>query len=761
MICQRAFLPILFLIVGPSLLLFGYGPSDPGSRPDGLATIAPRSIPLDAAVSSYTISPDNRTLAALVRMPDERQMLRIYDLATCNMLSEKEGSLFPQSMEFSPDGKKLACMYRNQGWRSPPYMLQLWNLTAERQSTLGCSLEPDQVHFGTILFQCSFSPDGNALAAGTRDEVIYLWETTTGKLKLRFQGGVAASFSADGKTLFGVSVDGFIRQFDAATGRHLGPAEPAQRADYLFVSHAVFATDGRLAALGDGHAVLVKETRTNRTLCRIDLPDDAAPLGFTADGRTLAVTSERGTHFIDTATGRERAWVQRDRGYRHFAGIDKYCPHVAGKSIQLHTTTAVLARGQRPPLPPKTEPLGVTLEADLTVVQDTYALDLEGNTREEFVTRINYGEEPDTPRMDLLLTLRNTGREKITLKYPDDQPSLHLSGCGTLNPWAWVQVGVGGGPERRGPLTLAPGQTNTVRVTCLDEAGSYHYWVLPGEYSISGYLHTSVFPAPKGVLEPSADGSGWVTIRCAPAKVRVIEVAGPLPRRLDDVPPISRPPALGSAAVVQPVPDPNELRWKLATRVNLESGIEAGTPLKDIVAFINDRFDRDIRFDSAGFKAVGKENFAETKTGLAPLKETSLSVALNLLLDSVDAGLEIRQDAIWIVPLAQPKSLVERLELADKHYRNHLKKSIDVRNRIPPGTTLKKALEVVGDHSELTIVLDVRAFERAGIKDIGRQPVQFVDSGEEPVNIILDKLLRQVNAAFSARERAVIVFPRK
>lgn len=106
---------------------------------------------------------------------------------------------------------------------------------------------------------------------------------------------------------------------------------------------------------------------------------------------------------------------------------------IAGKSLELHTTAAALARGQRPLPPAITEPPGVALEAELTAVRSTYVLDLDWNTREDFATRIHFGEYPDTPAVDLLLTLRNTGREVITLDGPAPALSIHLLGNGALN----------------------------------------------------------------------------------------------------------------------------------------------------------------------------------------------------------------------------------------------------------------------------------------------------------------------------------------
>jgi hypothetical protein len=767
---QRAVLPILILVVCPTLLLFRYAPGE-RPLPNTEKKQSARSIHLADEVTLFAISPDDRTFAAIVTKPSKQIVVRLHDLATGAALSQDDliGE-YPRCLKFSPDGSKLAVMdwVRSRPSNEPPFRIQLWNLNAERKLTPSKVLEPSVEHYGIFVFHLAFSPDGNTLAAGTRDEVIYLWDTTTGKIELQFQGGVTAGFSADGKTVFGVSHDGFIRRFDATTGRHLGPTEPVRRLDYVHVSQVAFSPDSRLVVLGDEHSVLVKDVYTNQTICRVDLPWGGRPLGFTADGKTLAVDGQRGIHFVDVISGRERTWVKREEGPSFLTGNGRFLVLCKGEVVELSEASELLSLPHRSPPPAKTKPPGVSLEAELTALQDTYTLDLEANSRQDYLTRIHYGEPPDPPRVNLLLTLRNTGREIITLKEPDTKPWLHLIGPGGLNTWEWVSTGVGAGPPGPQPLILAPGKTHSVRVAELGSIAGTSYWLLPGEYSIAGSLHTAVSPAPKGSQVGLDEECGYITVLCAPVKIKVIELAGPPPPPpTGDASPISRPPAPGTAIVPnlsapRLVDSQYLLKNKLSKPVNLEHGVAAGTPLADIVAFLNDRYDLEIRFDSAAFKAVGKDKVAETKMGLEPHTQTAVSVVLHLLLERIDAGLELRKDGIWIVPLEKPKSLVERLDLADWTYRrHHLSKSINVENGIPKGTTLEKALEVIGELSGLTIVLDVRAFERAAVKDIAQKPVQLDDAGELPVNIVLDKLLRQVNAGFSARERAVIVFPRK
>jgi WD40 repeat protein len=138
-------------------------------------------------------------------------------------------------------------------------------------------------------YHCAFSPDGKTLATATGSEVIYLWETTTGQLRRRFQGGVAAGFSADGQSLIAVTHDGLVRRFALPACKLIGPDETIPRTDFLYVSGVAFARDGERVVLHDDWTTVIKEVATGRILCRATLSDAILSVSLSPDGKTLAV----------------------------------------------------------------------------------------------------------------------------------------------------------------------------------------------------------------------------------------------------------------------------------------------------------------------------------------------------------------------------------------------------------------------------------------------------------------------------------------
>lgn len=131
---------------------------------------------------------------------------------------------------------------------------------------------------------------------------------------------------------------------------------------------------------------------------------------------------------------------------------------------------------------------------------------------------------PSEPRVDLEFQVWNTGKQAFTI-FPHLDPTTFLAGPGALN-ISWpcqTMIGPGlGDPPPVKPLTLRPGEKYSVRVTDLTfGSGSRSLWILPGEYSIYASCYMSVSPPPKG-SEPSGFGSGWITLRSPPLKVKVV-----------------------------------------------------------------------------------------------------------------------------------------------------------------------------------------------------------------------------------------------
>jgi hypothetical protein len=701
----------------------------------------PLRVVLEGENRLLAFSPDGKTLATVARVPTYRWTVRVRDLATGAVRGAADaGWEQPGFLAFSPDVQRLALLSLPDAFSEPPFLIRLWDVENGKLKSERV-LQPDNSHWPRKVEHFAFSPDGKTLAVGTPQEIVYFWETATGKVRTRFQGGLAVSFAGDGQTLIAVTHDGLIRRFALPACQLIGPAEPV-RTDYLYVARAVFAPSGRLVALCDEWTTLVKEVATGRI----------------------------GTHFIDTATGRERAWLPGEDGLPEFVGDGRYLACQDDHSVTLREAAAVFVRSGRAPDPARTTPPGITLEAELLTNPNPATLDLEADTPTEVSNRLYFGnpdfvEYPDPPQVELGLKVRNTGKKPVTVSCePGLRSKLFLIGPGALNlPWIPRRVsGMSLGNDHSGWQTLAPGQSCTLRIAKF-EWDAQAFWLLPGEYTIAGYSVVMVTPPPKGTPKRRRFDYGYVTVRLTPTKVTVLpgnNRSSVLPAKASQ-----RIPTPPPGTVILPEPDrgaEKRLREGLAGRpVSLDRAFKDGRLLKDALEFLSDRYDLQIRIDEAAFKKAGKERPGEAKIVMGRVIVVSLDTALHIILDQVDAGMEIRNGAVWVVPLAKPQSLAERLRPIHKRVRTKaLNTSVELSKGLPADTPLSDALEYLEDRFDLTLYLDTKAFERAGIKSIGERPVKLAAHENVSLAAVLQELLDPADATFVQRETMVLIIPK-
>jgi hypothetical protein len=127
---------------------------------------------------------------------------------------------------------------------------------------------------------------------------------------------------------------------------------------------------------------------------------------------------------------------------------------------------------------------------------------------------------PPSPKVDLVLTLRNKGTKTLTF-HRDILLSLHLTGEGTMNhpTYSYQTEGRGDEPKK---VTLAPGKMYGILIQSLDRGyGEQSYWLLQGEYMLHTGCHVWVTPSPDD-KDKSSDKSGFVHIDVPPLRVKVV-----------------------------------------------------------------------------------------------------------------------------------------------------------------------------------------------------------------------------------------------
>jgi len=199
----------------------------------------------------------------------------------------------------------------------------------------------------------------------------------------------------------------------------------------------------------------------------------------------------------------------------------------------------------------KTEPPGVPLEAKIVVKKDTYTLDLNGKTADQFETQVKQqaqnrdGNSLPAPLVDLVFELRNTSNKELTIEVVSmTAPSLQLKGPGAIEGMYTGAVPYVVLVPR--PVKIPAGQTWSYPIRNLQSGfyGSLSYWTKPGEYTLTASYVLGVSPSPRDI-KPDAKGFGRVRVISAPVKLKVVA-----PKKESRVEPASTP-LLGKLVAVR------------------------------------------------------------------------------------------------------------------------------------------------------------------------------------------------------------------
>lgn len=194
----------------------------------------------DKAIGLLTFAPDGKNVLFL-SWSYQPSLMR-YDLQSGNIetLFDFKDLLVDGMPVFSPDGKTFALLTstcNQNGVEGCLYGLEL------RDGTTGQLLHQMLENFPTennMINSIVFSPDGKLLAVGGDENLIRVWDVSSGKLLYELQHDsdvLELCFSPDGSVLASASADATVRFWDTHTGKNLytlhGFKQPLQHVAYF------------------------------------------------------------------------------------------------------------------------------------------------------------------------------------------------------------------------------------------------------------------------------------------------------------------------------------------------------------------------------------------------------------------------------------------------------------------------------------------------------------------------------------------------
>ncbi len=295
-------------------------------------------------VASLVLNPSGRQVAVCC---DDHNHVYLYEVPTGRLEAVLRGHSAPvRSLVYRPDGKQVAASGDDR-------TVRLWDLEGRERASFRVEFAPPQVEGLHFL---AYSPDGSRIASFARQGdagTSRLWDVLsqdTGK-EIAVLGGEwrevyhPVAFRPDGKQVAAGS-RGFVRLFDASTGRQLADLGPhgapvvhlAYSPDGKRIASALAAAPyavhlwdgatGKAVATLPGHTAAVQgilfSPDGSRLLSWHEYPDSSARLWDAATGRALAVLAGHKNSMesaVFSPDGRRIATASLDQTARLWDGV--------------------------------------------------------------------------------------------------------------------------------------------------------------------------------------------------------------------------------------------------------------------------------------------------------------------------------------------------------------------------------------------------------------------------------------------------------
>jgi len=213
--------------------------------------------------------------------------IRADTVSLLEIVKSFEGNELVRSLAFTPDSTVLAAAGGNYN----DFAVHLWNVTS------GEPLDKLEGHTD-IIWDITFSPDGEMLVSVSNDHTVKVWDWANGKLleSMDFPGAaVSVRFSPDGQTLAVGGVDEVEGQIQHAAvwTYSVGPwTRLLKFPEYLDIAALAYSPDGRwLIGGGTSRNVQVWRASDGTSIFTLNHSHQVSKAAVSPDGSTVATAT--------------------------------------------------------------------------------------------------------------------------------------------------------------------------------------------------------------------------------------------------------------------------------------------------------------------------------------------------------------------------------------------------------------------------------------------------------------------------------------
>jgi hypothetical protein len=199
-------------------------------------------------------------------------------------------------------------------------------------------------------------------------------------------------------------------------------------------------------------------------------------------------------------------------------------------------------------------------------------------------------------------------------------------------------------------------------------------------------------------------------------------------------------------AFLTPANRAGEVQDKLMKVVDIDRAIEA--PVKDVLAYLSDRFDLKIEVDAAAFAAEKGKDPSRLRIALPKAPGIFIDSIFRLTLPQIQAVYEIRDKTIAIVPDTSRDKRRQFPPYSDKQIKAAEKlqekvsnlKLIELDNNID--SPVRHVMEFLSDRYNLTIIIDLAELGTAG------EEKAHIEKGNYDFKELMTVVLKSIKATY-------------